>query len=373
METTHITWSEELGKRVRTGPWPDQVVSTVTKIADAVHESRGEEAAQLLDYFMEEAKIVHNIYLVWFPRFRLWLEDAGMDPLDVDAELDRLATLLALPDGRRFDPHALWIDLGARAGRLAATVRVLALDEAGTLAELDAVREDWRRLHDRWADLLSGVLTMVARRFGEDALESCYRFVLEPYIDERYMVYDLRRHTYAETLFRNLYSTAEAMRAHLCGPDRRGDVELDEFDDRWEFRFDPCGSGGRTLLGDTVEGTGPRTEPPYQFGVTQQPHDWAWNERGVCYYCAHCCFALERLPAERWGHPVRVVNPPLYHGADIDAHRGRCQWTVYKTVDAIPEEAYERIGLTKPDGAGATAGRGDLTARAADVPEAGER
>lgn len=353
MATTHLTWSEDLGKRIRTGAWEDQAISTVTKIAEAVRDDRAEEAAQLMDYFMEEAKVVHNIYLVWFPRFREWLQTAGLTSSEVDAELDRLTILLATPEGRRFDPHAAWDELGERAGALANRIRVAphapdGLGEADALEQIEAVREHWRRLHDRWADLLSGVLTLVARRFGEDALEDCYRYVLEPYVDERYMVYDLREHSYADTVFRNLYTTVEAMRAHLCGPGRRGDVELEEFDDRWEVRFDPCGSGGRVMRGDVIEGTGPRTEAPYEFGVTQERHDWAWNERGVCYYCAHCCFALERLPAERWGHPVRVVDPPLYQGPGKDPKPLKCQWTVYKTVDAIPAKAYERIGLTKP-------------------------
>lgn len=349
MTATPLEWSDELGRRIRSGAWPDQAVSTVTKIVEALRAGAAAQAADLLDYFVDEARVVQGIYTVWFPRFREWLLAEGVEAAEVGAELERLAALLALPDGRRFDPHAGWEDFEARAGRLAGAIRSGGAAETAALAELDAVREDWRRLHDRWADLMSGVLTFVARRFGEPALEACYRFVLEPYIDDRYMVYDLRKRDYAETVFRNLYTTAEAMRAHLCGPDRLGDVELEEFPDRWEFRFDPCGSGGRVLRGDPVEGTGPRTDPPYEFGVTGERYDWAWNEQGVCYYCAHCCFALERLPAERWGHPVRVVDPPLYQGPGAAPEPRRCQWTVYRTVDAIPASAYERIGLTKPD------------------------
>ena len=32
---THLTWSDEIGKRVRTGDWPDQAISTATKIQEA--------------------------------------------------------------------------------------------------------------------------------------------------------------------------------------------------------------------------------------------------------------------------------------------------------------------------------------------------
>ena len=162
------------------------------------------------------------------------------------------------------------------------------------------------------------------------------------------MPFDLREQNYEDTLYRNLYLSFEAMRGHLCGPDRRGDIDLQEHEDRWELEFDPCGSGGRSSRGDPVEGTGSRVEPPYEFGVTRGEYDWAWNEKGVCYYCAHCCFALQLLPAERWGHPVRVVDSPLYPQETKGERPKKCRWTIYKSIEAIPQEAYERIGRTKP-------------------------
>ena len=345
---THLVWSDEIGKRVRVGDWADQVIPTVRKIEDALAEGRIEVAAELIDYFMEEAKVCHAIYSKWHSGFIEWLINEGVTREVLNIETDRLAKLLAMPDGSDFTPFDLWAELGARAGRLENVVRAGDVDRSYAVEELDAVREDWRRLHDRWVDLLSGILSFAARQFGEPALESIYRHALEPYIEERYMVYDLRVNDYAETIFRNLYTTIEAMRGHLGGPDRRGDMDIDEYDDRWVVSFDPCGSGGRSSRGDTVEGTPPRPEAPYKFGVTQEEYDWAWNEKGVCYYCAHCCFALELLPAERWGHPVRVVDSPLYPDETTGDAPKKCTWTVYKTIEAIPEQAYLRIGMTKP-------------------------
>ena len=46
--------------------------------------------------------------------------------------------------------------------------------------------------------------------------------------------------------------------------------------------------------------------------MIKEEHDWSWNEKGVCVYCAHCCFALEYWPAKHWGHPLRVIDSPLY-------------------------------------------------------------
>jgi hypothetical protein len=267
---------------------------------------------------------------------------------EVTAELDALARLLAYPDGTSLDTRARWAALGERAGRLGNGIRSYDLTVAQADAEVDGLLEDWRRLHDRNADLMAGVLAWVTRRFGEAALDPCYRSVLEPFIQERYMVFDVRQRPYEETLARNLYIALEAMRAHLVGPGRRGNTDLQEFDDRWELSFDPCGSGGRILRGDEIEGTGSRVLAPYEFGVTQEAHDWSWGEKGVCYYCAHCSFTMEILPAERWGHPVRTVDPPLWRGPDDPSTRRACKWTVWKSLEAIPESAYERFGRTKP-------------------------
>jgi hypothetical protein len=346
--TTTLTWSAALGKRVRSGDWSEQVVSTVQRIEEALAAGQPEVAAQLVDYFMEEAKVVYVIYEVWSEGFVHWLREQGVDDAALAAELDRLRLLLAFPDGEPFEPAPRWEVLAAGAGLLANRVRALAVEPEQAVADLDALREGWRQLHDRYADFQSGLLAFVARRFGEARLEDCYRFVLEPYLQERYRPFDVREQPYEATLERNLYLAFEAMRAHLVGPERRGEVELEEHEDRFVLSFDPCGSGGRAQRGDPVEGTGSRAEPPYEFGVTGAEYDWAWNEKGVCYYCAHCCLALERWPAEQWGHPLRVVDSPLYPHETAGAEPKKCTWTIYKSLDAIPAEAYDRIGLEKP-------------------------
>ena len=347
---TELTWSDELGKRVRSGTWMEQAMSTVGRIEEAFVEERWESAAELVDYFMEEAKVCYVIYSGWFDKFSGWLLSRGI----AHEEFERLYELLSFPDGQAFDatgriPSERWSNLGAVAGRLANDSRAFSLEAGEALESFEHLRESWRQLHDRWVDLLSGLMTLAAESGGETALEEMYRFALEPYIEERYSVYDLRERSYEETLQRNLYTSFEAMRGHLSGPGRRGEIDFEELDDRWVLRFDPCASGGRVVRGDPDERTGSRCEPPYSFGVTKERHDWAWNAEGICYYCAHCCLALERIPAERWGHPVRVVDPPRYPEDSSGDQPKSCSWTVYKSLEAIPDSAYLRIGLKKPD------------------------
>jgi hypothetical protein len=297
---------------------------------------------------MEEAKIIYLIYRVWTDGFLDWLRGQGVSETEVTAELESLAGLMAYPDGTPLDVSARWAALGERAGRLGNGIRSYDLTVAQADEEVEGLLADWRRLHDRNADLMAGVLAWVARRFGEAALDPCYRSVLEPFIQERYMVFDVRLRPYADTLARNLYIALESMRAHLVGPGRRGNTDLKELDDRWELSFDPCGSGGRMMRGDEIEGTGSRVMAPYEFGVTQEAHDWSWGEKGVCYYCVHCSYTMSILPAERWGHPVRTVDPPLWQGAGQPTSPPTCKWTIWKSLEAIPEREYQRIGRTKP-------------------------
>jgi hypothetical protein len=356
--TIHLEWSEALGKRVRSGDWGDQAISTITKIQQALEDAgdefgpaagRREQAAQLVDYFMEEAKGLYVAYgRNWTPGFLGWLRSQGVPDDETEAELGRLRALLAYPDGTPFEPAGRWRDLSERAGRLAGGIRSYDLSVMAARDELEGLRTDWRQLHDRYADLMAGIVGFIARRFGEAAVETCWRAVLEPYVDDRYAVFDVRRQPYEDSLERNLYYSVEGMRTHLGGPGRLGDLEIEELDDRWQLRFDPCGTGGRMLRGDVEDGTGSRMLEPYEFGSTQGPHPWSWNEVGVCYYCTHCNLLLSTLPAERWGHPVRTIEPPLWRGPDDPTTRRKCQWTIWKSLDAIPEQEYERIGRTKP-------------------------
>ena len=343
-----LEWSQEIGKRVRRGEWSDQAISTTRKIKEAVSAGQWELVAQLVDYWMEEAKVVYVIYKVWTEGFEAWLLERGLGQQELISEADRLARLLSFPDGSAYDPRPRWEQLATKAGTFAHLARAFELTPDAALGRLEDLRESWRQLHDRGADMMAGLLSVVVDRFGEAAVEECYRFVLEPYLQERYKPFDVREQPYEETIYRNLYLSFEAMRGHLCGPQRTGDLEFEEHDDRWVIRFDPCGSGNRSLRGDPAEGTGSRSEPPYNFGVTRGRYDWAWNEEGICYYCAHCCFALERWPAEQWGHPLRVIDSPRYPDETKGPSPAKCSWTIYKSIEAIPEEAYLRIGMRKP-------------------------
>ena len=144
------------------------------------------------------------------------------------------------------------------------------------------------------------------------------------------------------------------MRVHLSTVRRDGaPIELIEHEDRWEMTFDPCGSGGRALRGDAVEGTPSRLEPPYEFAYIEGAYDWTDGKAGMCVYCNHCQLLYEQWPMDRAGIPFLVVDPPTYpEGVGHDDPQ-RCRYTIYKSAEAVPDEVYrplreEAAGTTHP-------------------------
>ena len=343
-----VVWSESLKKRIRSGSYQEQAISTTTKIIEAIEIEDWNRSADLLEYWVSEALIVQSIYEVWTEGWSEYLSERGMPTHEIEMEILRLRRLLEFPDGTDFYAGSRWAGIVDLADSLGLRMRKSEVSIVMAREKMEQIREQWRQLHDRGADFQSGLLSLVANRFGEAAIGDAYAHVLAPYLRERYASFDVRIQPYEDTLEKNLYLTFEAMRGHLVGPDRNGDMEVVEDDNKVTVSFDPCGSGNRGQRGDAIEGTGSRSDPPYNFGVTAEEHDWAWNEKGVCYYCAHCCFALEYWPAREWGHPIRVVDSPLHPEETAGETPKKCTWTIYKSIEAIPESAYRRIGMQKP-------------------------
>jgi hypothetical protein len=207
------------------------------------------------------------------------------------------------------------------------------LDDAKRLAQYTIT--EGKSLHDLFCDWIWDMQTQIAKRFGEDAMGEILRESQQTWMLKRTWKGFLRL-----PVEKRVALTAEMMRAHHGGPKQDGGAEIVEHADRFTVRMDPCGSGQRMRRGDPVDGTPSRLGAPYNFGVTQEAHDWSWGQTGVPYYCTHCAMN-EILPMEWGGHPLWVTD------YDPDASKP-CQWQFYKTAEAIPMKYYERVGRTKP-------------------------
>lgn len=344
---TRIEFSEVLGRRVRLGSWQDQKISTYRKIREAVADARWDDAADLADYFIDEASVCFILYRQWISDLSGFLRREGVPAEGVDAINADIVDKIALPDGSPWKPHKHWDSFKQEQRGLLAHLYREEAEEA--LAALDVMKETWRQTHDRDVDHTYGLMSAIQERFGGQGIVDMYELVLVPLFAWRYQKFDIDQHPWDEGLETLMLVACEAMRGHLVGPERTGDFELIETDDRYILRFDPCGSGQRTLRGDWIEGTPARMEPPYNWGVSQEEASWNHYTKGICLYCVHCIILMEEMPMDRFGYPVRTVDPPVYPDTNKDPDvRQQCQWEMFKDPTAVPEEYYTRVGRTKP-------------------------
>jgi hypothetical protein len=194
-------------------------------------------------------------------------------------------------------------------------------------AMVDYFRTEMLVVHDIYAQYVQDLLGFIAKTFGEDQVEAAFRSALGAWFAERYEAYNKM------TLEERVQLTAEGMRCHLDGPERKGDFTLIDEKDRYVFKWDPCGSGGAMRRRAAAEGR--------EVEAAKEAHDWTWGKKGVCLYCSHCSLVNEILPIENFGYPNRITEYPENPGDP-------CTWYIYKDPDDIPEQYYTRIGKTKP-------------------------
>lgn len=332
--------SERLGRNIRAGSWADLAEGTPRLIARALEAGDLPLAEDLCGFLREEFRTIFGIYANWFPDTLKCLRDMGMTEAEAEAAHAAVRARLAPWHRAVTRPRdAVWADVEA------AVARVTAPDTADRAAALSAAVDLWRDLHDSEVDQLSGLFALVVDRHGEPALREMYEgWVIGSWFAKRYQRFDVSKIGWDEAAWLLTYLAFEGMHGHLSGPDRDGTVDFVEDDEKVTIGFSPCGSGGRSMQGEPRDGLPPLRDPAIGWPELAGAHDFTWNEKGICAYCAHCCVLHENLPIAAFGYPVRVTHPPT---APLTAE-SRCTWTIYKDVRAIPDWAYTRVGATKP-------------------------
>jgi hypothetical protein len=368
---TQIAFTELLGRRVRLGNWQDQKVSTYQKISEALDAGNWDNAAQLESYFVDEANVCFSIYRQWIPDLTGFLKDGGVDDAKIEARNEQLFETARLPDGSPWQPRKHWDGFLSQMQTVTGATYREQPDEAKAL--MATAKETWRQAHDRDVDHTYALMSLIKEELGETAIREMFDRVLLPLFVWRYEKFDIDKHPWDEGLETLMLVACEAMRGHLVGPERTGDFELIEEEDRYILRFDACGSGGRMVRGDWIEDTPARMEPPYGWKVTEEKHSWNHYTPGICLYCTHCIILMEEMPIDRFGYPVRVIDPPVYPDTNRDPNvRQKCQWQMFKDPTKVPEEYYERVGRKKPTAFGSNAsGAKDLPVLNAGLPGAG--
>jgi hypothetical protein len=188
-------------------------------------------------------------------------------------------------------------------------------------------------LHDFFADCTTALFTWVGENLGEENLFEMFMFCFEQSAERQIldvMEGDVKRGIEATLLARSSWV------AHSCAGagEHGGSFLMVEDDEKFTFRMDPCGSGGRLWRKG-------RYEPPIGFGTTSRAYPWAYNREGLPYYCVHCAFLNELLPYRRLGFLSWPVDPP--EGPD-----DVCRWHLYKDRYGVPATYYTRSGLEPP-------------------------
>jgi len=233
-----------------------------------------------------------------------------------------------MPDERWYDPEELQELSRPTMDR---AIEALEAGDTARAKELcEEMKHEWRYLHDLMAESILGLVTYVQEELGEEHVAGAW---------ERSMRRGWRRDT-GEALSRDRRQIVEALaatwRAHSTsgtGP-HPGAFTIEEDDEKFTFRMNPCGSGQRLWRRGMYRG-----EDPY--GVTREAHDWSYDRAGFPLYCTHCTFMNELMPIRWYGMPMYPSEPP----GDYD--RDPCTWYWYKDPAAIPDRYWKRYGLER--------------------------
>lgn len=206
--------------------------------------------------------------------------------------------------------------------------------DLGTAKRLcESMKHEWRFLHDLMVHGIAGLLTYIHETHGEEALAEAQTHKAD---------HGFWRKAVEQIAARDrreiVHALAATWRAHSTsgmGP-APGAFTIEEDDEKFTFRMNPCGSGQRLWRTGAYEGPG-------AYSRTREAHDWSYGRKGLPVYCTHCTFTNESLPLRWIGAPLYPSDAPADY--DVDP----CVWRWYKDPADIPAGYWERYGERKPE------------------------
>jgi hypothetical protein len=196
-------------------------------------------------------------------------------------------------------------------------------DEAKKLAQ--RMYNEFFSMHDLYRDWIGAMLSFVARRWGDDALEE----VMDAGVKSWWLPNLAKFPQEPEKLKQRIRMFAGGLHGHLQP------LHIEEDDEKVVIQMRPCGSGGRLMLEGKYEGADAlvtlKGKRPLTYGRETFP-----------VYCAHEPI-MEMQDIKANGAPFVVVEPAHEIG------REHCNFIIYKDRAKVPAKYYERLGLKKPD------------------------
>jgi hypothetical protein len=135
------------------------------------------------------------------------------------------------------------------------------------------------------ADMINLLLTYMGKEFGEEKVRDAWLFAAErfwkPAVDNfKTMSHDQVIEAFA-ALHRGLGS----------------EFRVEQDDDKATISITGCGTAGKLMKDGKYENT---DRHPHDGGLTQEPHSWSCNKKGMPYYCVHAPVMYQILP-KKWG------------------------------------------------------------------------
>jgi hypothetical protein len=165
-------------------------------------------------------------------------------------------------------------------------------DKEAALRAIDEILAEEKPIHDLYGDTAASLLTFIAARLGEEAVEAAWRHVAEDVWTPVFM-------HFKET--GDLEGLAVAFATFLKS--HRYDFEVWEDEEKWVFVANYCTSGERMLAEGKVVGSGGDPAGHGRFGVTKKAYSWSFDREGLPYYDVHSAVWMRLLPRE-WGWEV---------------------------------------------------------------------
>lgn len=172
------------------------------------------------------------------------------------------------------------------------------------LAAVDDVLAEAVPIHDLMGDLTAALLTFIADRLGEEAVEQAWRYAGEtcwrPFFEAFWAADDAEG--FARMFVAFLHS-------------HRYEISVAEEPGRWVVHVHRGTSGERMLTEGKVAGDHGDPAGHHTYGASRKAYPWTFGFEGLPYYDVHSAVWMHLQPQE-WGWPVLDVEYGVKdHGA----------------------------------------------------------
>lgn len=179
---------------------------------------------------------------------------------------------------------------------------------------IEQLWEEGRMVQNLLTEIISSLLTFMAKKNGEETVEEAWRYAANDYW--RPMLMALKD-----------AGPDKLMEAYLTLHRALGsDFYVKEDEDKMTVHVASCGSGGRMMKEGKYDNT---DRHPMNGGTTKNGYAWSCYRPGIPYYCVHAPLMFHILPKE-WGWDVVEFEYGRQFDGDGNPVEEPCKVTIYK-------------------------------------------